>query len=180
MRSLKHSFALLVLLSAAAVLQPNASSAQTSEARKVNAAADSFYRMHVAHFGFPLEPDLRRLRPYLSPPLNSLLANEVRRMRRWSKQHPDEKPPVIEDLFVCNRSEVPWRFSVEGVKVDKGKANATVKFEYAEGGAVAQTCTVDATFVRLKGRWLLDNVAWPGSADLRKILSRKDYANVPE
>lgn len=178
MRSVKLSSLLLVLLSATA-LYPNVSTARTDEARRVTAAADSFYRMHIAHFGFPLEPDLKRLRPYLSPALNSLLANEVRRMRAWSKQNPDQKPPVIEDLFVCNRSEVPQRFSVEGVKVDKGKANATVKFEYVEGGAVVQTCDVDATFVRLKGKWLLDNVAWAGSADLRTLLSRKEYANVP-
>ena len=179
MRSVKLSLIPLVLLSATA-LCPNASNAQTSEARRVTAAADSFYRMHVAHFGFPLEPDLKRLRPYLSPALNSLLADEVRRMRVWSKQNPGQKPPVIEDLFVCNRDDKPQKFSVGGVKVDKAKANATVRFVYEEGGRVVQTCDVDAAFVRLGGKWLLDNVAWPGSADLRKILSRKDYANVPE
>lgn len=181
MRSVKHSFVLLVLLSAAAVSHPNAtSSARTSEARRVTAAADAFYGMHVAHFGFPLEPDLKRLRPFLSPALNSLLANEVRRMREWSKQNPDLKPPVIEDLFVCNRYEVPQRFSVKGVKVEGRKARADVRFEYVEGGAVVQTCAVDATFVRLKGKWLLDNVSWAGSTDLRTLLSRKDYAGVPE
>lgn len=180
MRSVKHSFVLLVALLSAAALHPNASSAQTSEARKVTAAAESFYRMHVAHFGFPLEPDLKRLRPYLSPPLNSLLANEVRRMRRWGRQNPDQKPPVAEDLFVCNRYEVPQRFSVEGVKVEGVRARATVRFEYVEGGAVVQTCDVGATFVRHGGRWLLDNVAWPGGADLRTLLSRKNYARVPE
>lgn len=179
MRTLKRPLLLLVLLSASA-LQPDASSAQTSEARRVTAAADSFYRMHVAHFGFPLEPDLKRLRPYLSPSLNSLLARELRRMREWSKQNPDRKPPVIEDLFVCNRYEVPQRFEVGGVKVGGRSASATVRFEYVEGGAVVQSCTVDATFVRLKGKWLLDNVAWAGSADLRTLLSRKDYGTVPE
>lgn len=179
MQSVKLSLLSLVLLSATA-LCPNAASAQTSEARRVAAAADSFYRMHVAHFGFPLEPDLRRLRPYLSPALNSLLAREVRRMRAWSRQNPDQKPPVIEDLFVCNRSEAPRKFGVGGVKVDKGKGSATVRFEYVEGGAVVQTCNVDATFVRRRGKWLLDNVAWAGSADLRTLLSRKDYENVPD
>ena len=178
MRSVKLSALLLVLLFTAA-LHPNATSAQTSEARRVTAAADSFYRMHVAHFGFPLEPDLRRLRPYVSPALNSLLANEVRRMRAWSRRNPDEKPPVIEDLFVCNNADAPQKFSVGGVKVEGSRANATVKFVYEEGGRVVQTCDVNATFVRLKRRWLLDNVAWPGSADLRTLLSRKDYENVP-
>ena len=176
MRSLKRPLLLLVLLSASA----SHANAQTPEARAVSAAADSFYRMHVAHFGFPLEPDLKRLRPYLSPALNSLLANEVRRMRVWSRRNPGEKPPVIEDLFVCNRDEVPQRFGVEGVKVERGRGHATVKFEYVEGGRVVQTCAVEATFVRLKRKWLLDNVSWPGSADLRRLLSRKDYAKVPE
>jgi hypothetical protein len=168
---------LLALLSA--LVCANAAPAQTPEARRVSAAADAFYRMHVAHFGFPLEPDLKRLRPYLSPALNSLLRNEVRRMREWSAKNPDQKPPVVEDLFVCNRYEVPQRFGVGGAKVSGGTALATVRFEYVEGGAVVQTCTVDATFVRLRGRWLLDNVAWAGSADLKTLLSRKDYAVVP-
>jgi hypothetical protein len=135
--------------------------------------------MHVAHFGFPLEPDLKRLRPYLSPSLNTLLAGEVRRMRAWSAKNPDQKPPVIEDLFVCNRYEVPQRFGVEGAKARGRRAVATVSFEYVEGGAVVQRCTVEATFVRLRGRWLLDNVAWPGTTDLRTLLSRKVYETVP-
>ncbi len=176
MRSLKRPLLLLVLLSASA----SYTHAQTPDTRAVSAAADSFYRMHVAHFGFPLEPDLKRLRPYLSPSLNSLLANEVRRMRAWSKRNPDEKPPVIEDLFVCNNADTPRKFSVEGVKVEGDRGHATVKFEYVEGGRVVQTCAVEATFVRLKRKWLLDNVSWPGSADLRKLLSREDYAKVPE
>lgn len=179
MRSLKLSSLLLALLFTAA-LYPNASSAQTSEARRVTAAANSFYRMHVAHFGFPLEPDLKRLRPYVSPALNSLLANEVRRMRAWSRRNPDLKPPVIEDLFVCNNADTPQKFSVEGVKVEGRRAHATVRFVYEEGGRVVQTCDVNATFLRLKRKWLLDNVAWPGSADLKTLLSRKDYENVPQ
>ncbi len=178
-RTGKHSAVLLALLLLAAFVLPNIVSAQTPEARRVTSAADSFYRMHVAHFGFPLEPDLKRLRPYLSPSLNSLLRNEVLRMRAWSARNPDQKPPVIEDLFVCNRYEAPQRFGVEGTKIEGRKAVATVKFEYVEGGAVVQTCTTDATFVRLRGKWLLDNVAWPGSADLRTLLSRKDYEAVP-
>jgi hypothetical protein len=178
MRSLKRPSLLLVLFFISA-LHPHTSSAQTSEARRVTAAADSFYRMHAAHFGFPLEPDLKRLRPYVSPTLNALLAGEVRRMREWSKRNPDQKPPVIEDLFVCNRYDKPQKFSVEGVKVEGSRADATVKFVYEEGGRVVQTCDVDATFVRLRGRWLLDNVAWPGSADLRTLLSRRDYEKVP-
>src|SRR5688500_15353305 len=179
MRSGKQSSVLpallLLLLLGAAFALPGGARAQTSAARGVRRAANSFYRMHVAHFGFPLEPDLKRLRPYLSPSLNSLLANEVRRMRAWSARHPDQKPPVIEDLFVCNRDEVPQRLGVRSVKAGGGRAVATVEFVYVEGGAVVQRCTVAATFVRLKGRWLLDNVAWEGSADLRTLLSRKDY-----
>jgi hypothetical protein len=171
---------LLVLLVLVVHGSTNGGYAQTSQSREVKAAATSFYRMHIAHFGFPLEDDLKRLNPSLSPELSSLLANELRRMREWSAKNPDQKPPVIEDLFVCNRYEAPQKFRVLGTKFSGGKALATVKFEYIEGGKVIASCEVEATFVRPNRKWLLDNADWEGTSDLRTLLSRKDYTVVPE
>ena len=179
MRIKRRALILLVLPVFIVVAYANVSEAQTSENREVKAAAKSFYRMHVANFGFPLEPDLKRLRPYLSPGLNALLANELRRMREWSAKNPDMKPPIQEDLFVCNRYEVPQRFQVLRAKLMGRKFLATVKFDYLEAGRVIDSCEVEATFIRLKGRWLLDNVDWDKTPDLRTMLSRGDYAVVP-
>lgn len=179
MRVNKHPLTLAALLVLAITGQASLGRAQTSDVRGAEAAARSFYRMHVTHFGFPLEPDLARLRPYLSRELNSLLANEVRRMREWSAKNPDMKPPVMDDLFVCNRYEKPQRFRIGGTKLVGRKALVRVKFEYLESGKMIDSCEVEATFVRLKGRWLLDNAAWDGTPDLRTLLSRKDYAVVP-
>ena len=155
--------------------------AQTSasSASKVKAAAERFYRVHVANFGFPLEPDLKRLRPYLSPELHSLIANEIRRMWIWSAKNPDMKPPIQEDLFICNRYEEPQRFRVVGANVVGRRALVIVNFDYIADGKVIDSCLVEATFIRLKGRWLLDNVDWDETPDLRTLLSRKDYAAVP-
>lgn len=176
----KFHVLVLVALSVIALGHSRPGSAQTSETRGVTAAANAFYRMHVAHFGFPLEADLKRLRPYLTPELNSLLANELRRMREWSEKNPDMKPPVQEDLFVCNRYEVPQRFSIMKARATGRTALVTLKFEYIAEGKVIDSCEVDATFIRLKREWLLDNTNWEGSADLRTLLLRKDYDVVPK
>jgi hypothetical protein len=175
MRINKH----LIILGVMVIVQASVSYAQTSEARRVKSAAQAFYRMHVAHFGFPLEPDLKRLRPYLSPELNSLLANELRRMREWSLKNPDMKPPVMEDLFICNRYEKPQRFRIVEARPMGRRALVRAKFEYLENGQVIDSCEVEGTFIRLKGKWLLDNVDWDETPDLRTLLSRKDYALVP-
>ena len=169
----------LLILIAIVIVQASVSSAQTSEVRRVKTAAKSFYRVHVAHLGFPLEPDLKRLRPYLSPELNSLLANEVRRMREWSAKNPDMKPPIIEDLFICNRYESPQRFRIISVNPMGRTALVKIKFEYVENGRMIDSCEVEATFIRLKGKWLLDNADWAETPDFRTLLSRKDYAVVP-
>jgi hypothetical protein len=169
----------LLILVAVVIVQASVSFAQTLEVRRVKTAAQSFYRMHVAHFGFPLEPDLKRLRPYLSPELNSLLANEVRRMREWSAKNPDLKPPIAEDLFICNRYEVPQRFRITGVKPMGRTALVRIKFEYVENGRMIASCEAEATFIRLKVKWLLDNADWDETPDLRTLLSRKEYVVVP-
>lgn len=177
----KSYFLVLVALSAiGVVVHARSSFGQTSESKSVEAAAKAFYQMHVAHFGFPLEPDLNRLRPYLTPELNSLLAGELRRMKEWSAKNPDMKPPVQEDLFVCNRYEVPQRFHIMKANPMGKKALVTVKFEYIVSGKIIDSCEVEAAFIRLRGKWLLDNAAWEGTGDLRTLLQRKDYEVVPK
>jgi hypothetical protein len=180
MRAKSYFLVLMVLSAIGAVVYARSSLAQTSESRSVEAAAKAFYQMHVKHFGFPLEPDLKRLRPYLSPELNSLLANELRRMKEWSEKNPDMKPPVQEDLFVCNRYEVPQRFHIMRANPMGRKALVTVKFEYIASGKIIDSCEVEASFIRLNGKWLLDNADWEGTADLRTLLERKDYDVVPK
>ena len=176
----KIHFLVLMVLSVIAVAHSVPSFAQTSETRGATAAAQSFYRMHVAHFGFPLEADLERLHPYLSPELKSLLEIELRRMKELSQKNTDMKPPVQEDLFVCNRYEVPHRFRIMRAKANGKKTLVTVKFEYIADGKVIDNCEVDATFIRLKREWLLDNTNWEGSTDLKTLLLRKDYDVVPK
>jgi hypothetical protein len=157
-------------------------SAQNSGARnrQVKAAAESFYRTHLSRFGFTFEPDIRRLRPYLSPNLSLLLKREVQRMRDWSVKNPNLKPPVIEDVFVCNHYEKPQNFRVLKTSGNGRDASATIKFNYIEKGKVVDKCNVDAKFVHIKGKWLLNNVIFESGPDLLTLLSRQDYHILPE
>lgn len=157
-------------------------SAQNSGARnrQVKAAAESFYRIHVSHFGFTFESDLVRLRPYLSPNLSQLLKRELRRMTDWSKKNLNMKPPVIEDVFVCNHYEKPQNFRVIKTRLSGQNALATLRFNYIERGRVIDKCNVDAKFVRIRGKWLLDNVVFESGPDLITLLSRQNYEILPE
>ena len=157
----------------------NAAFAQNSDNQKAKAAAQTFYKKYLPTFGYPYESDLRKLRPLLSRNLYSLLANEVKRMRAWTAKNPNDKPPVIDDLFVCNHEEPAARFRVGDAVLDGKTAVVTTRFDYSEKGKVYETCKTKSSFVQTGGRWLLDNVAFDEDVDLKTLLSRKEYDVLP-
>jgi hypothetical protein len=101
-------------------------------------------------------------------------------MRDWSEKNPNLKPPVIEDVFVCNHYEKPQNFQVLKTSDNGRGALATVRFNYIEKGKVVDKCSVDAKFIRVKGKWLLDNVIFEDDADLITLLSRQNYEVLPK
>ncbi len=154
--------------------------AQTSDEQKAQAAAQTFYKKYLPMFGYPSESGLRNLRPLLSQNLSELIANELRRMRVWSAKNKDEKPPVIDDLFLCNHEEPATNFRVGEAVVTNGTAIITINFDYAEKGKVYATCRTKSSFVNKNGKWLLDNIAFDEGVDLKTLLSRKEYDVLPQ
>ena len=96
------------------------------------AAATTFYRKYLPHFGFWFEPDLKALHPYISPRLYALLRLENQRLDSWAAQNPDLKPPVIGDLFTCNAHEHPQRFRVGTARAIGSGVAVDVRFELIE------------------------------------------------
>lgn len=157
----------------------SAAFSQNSDAQKAKAAAQIFYKNYLPMFGYPSESDLRKLRPYLSQNLSALISNEMRQMRVWSAKNKDEKPPVIDDLFLCNHEESPAKFRVGEAVMTNGTAVVTTSFDYIEKGKVYAMCQTKSSFVNKNGKWLLDNIAFDEGVDLKTLLSRKEYDVLP-
>jgi hypothetical protein len=155
--------------------------AQTGENQAgARAAAATFYRKYLPHFGLPSGPDLKALHPYLSPRLYALLRFENQRLDSWAAQNPDLKPPIVSDLFTCNSYEHPQRFKVGTARAIGSGVAVDVRFELDWHNRVVQRCKVTPYFVFLKGKWLLDDVFYYQDVDLKTLLSRKDYWGLPE
>ena len=153
---------------------------QSSEQQKAKAAAQTFYKKYLPMFGYPSESDLGKLRPHLSRNLSALIANERRRMRLWTAKNKDEKPPVIDDLFLCNHEEPATSFRVGEAVVTNKVAVVTTSFDYAEKGKVYATCQTKSSFIDENGKWLLDNIAFDEGVDLKTLLSREKYDELPD
>ncbi len=78
--------------------------------KSAEVAARAFYKKYLPLFGYPSASGLRPLRPFLSGSLYSSIRYERERMKIWSAINLGDKPPDIEDLFVCNHYEPPTRF----------------------------------------------------------------------
>lgn len=154
--------------------------AQNSDNQRAKAAAQTFYEKYAPTFGYPYEPGLHKLRPLLSRDLYSLIGSEIRRMRLWTAKNPQEKPPVIDDLFICNHEEPAASFRVGEAIIKNKTAVVTTYFDYSEKGKVYATCKTESSFVQKGGRWLLDNIAFDEGVDLKTLLSRKKYDVLPQ
>ena len=54
------------------------------------------------------------------------------------------------------------------------------RFDLIEHNKVVDSCRATPYFVFLKGKWLLDNVFYYQDVDLKTLLSRKGYWDLPE
>ena len=165
---------ILLTIFIALVVCGNSAFAQTSDSQKAKAAAQTFYKKYLPDFGYPYESDLRKLRPLISRNLYSLIAYEIKRMRAWTAKNPNDKPPVTDDLFVCNHEEPAARFRIGEIIINNKTAVVTTYFDYREKGKIYETCKTKSSFVQTGGRWLLDNIAFDEDVDLKTLLSRKE------
>jgi hypothetical protein len=147
--------------------------------KSVKIAAAAFYKKYLPQFGYPSQSELRRLRPLLSGSLYSLIKYEMERMKTWTAKNPNDKPPVSEDLFLCNHDEPATNFRVGKVTFGQRAATAVVYFDYAENKKIYATCQIESSFIRVGGKWLLDNVVFEKGVDLQDLLSRKEYDVLP-
>ena len=121
-------------------------------------AASEFYTLIVREdpSGLPDEAEMRLFRPRLSRGLRTLFARAYREQARAMREHPDEKPPLVEGcLFSCS-FEGPKQFKVGGTKISGRFAYVAVEQGSEPGAGPAWTDTL--VLVKERGRWLVWDV----------------------
>jgi len=151
-------------LLAAAALCGTRAAAQQQSPREV---ASEFYTLVVREdpSGLPDEAEMRRLRPYLSSGLRTLFARAYAERARAAREHPDEKPPLVEGcLFSCS-FEGPKQFKVGRPRVSGRFAYVAVEQGSEPEASARWTDTL--VLVRERGRWLVWDVRMGCTWDFR-------------
>lgn len=147
------------------------------------AAAKTFYHFERARSDAFTRRGVAARKPYLSPELYSLFQKELRREDEYLKKNPTDKP-YFGDGF-------PFQPYDEACKVGRRSLHKTLKIDpaFEKGDRAAVTATFafpapckdpDATtytigLVKVRGRWLIDDVNFGEDRSLKQDLNRKDY-----
>ncbi len=126
-RLLKSGLALLLLLSAAL--------ANPSEKASLKEVAARFYRTLHKHkiSGLPNAQEAKLLAPFLSPELQKLMHVAKRKQAKFSKEHPDEKPPWIEGDLFSSSFEGAHGSRIGTPVLQDARAEVTVHLFYRDG-----------------------------------------------
>lgn len=130
-------------------------------------AASEFYALVVREdpSGLPDEAEMRLFRPRLSRGLRTLFARAYREQARARREHPDEKPPLVDGcLFSCS-FEGPKRFKVGRPRLSGRFAYVAVEQGSEPGASAAWTDTL--VLVKERGRWLVWDVRMGCTWDFR-------------
>ncbi len=159
----RFHFSLVVGLLVAPLLCGARAAAQQSP-REV---ASEFYTLIVREdsSGLPDEAEMRLLRPYMSRALLSLFERAGREQARAVREHPDEKPPLVEGCLFSCAFEGPKRFSVGRPRVSGRFAYVAVEQRAEPGQNVEWTDTL--VLVKERGRWLVWDVRMGCKWDFR-------------
>ena len=167
-------------LSTILVLVAIAAPAAATPPRTPEAAVEAFYRFHFAKrdLMYLCRESVARERAWLTPKLHDLLVHELDRydVAAAANGGPQNyKPFIAGDVFT--HSEGPAdTFRVGGAERSGQTARVRVVAvwsEDSEDGAREVGMTV--VVVRVRGKWLVDNVLYDDGDDLVDLLSRPDY-----
>lgn len=129
--------------------------------------AKGFYALVVSEdpSGLPDDAEMRLFRPYLSRDLRTLFARARTVQARAAREHPDEKPPLVEGCLFSCAFEGPKRFSVGRPKVSGRFAYVAIRQDAGPGENAEWTDTL--VLVKEGGRWLVWDVRMGCKWDFR-------------
>ncbi|MBV9241187.1 MAG: hypothetical protein JO314_04180 [Acidobacteria bacterium] len=124
--------------------------------------------------------NLNIYRQWITPSLYRVLLREFIREERESKLHPDEKPYFGDGMQFgarkeyCARNGVqyPQQFAVRRVQFVRGSAIVPAAFFYNKACDSGDPVVFKFKLVRVRGKWLIDDVDYGDGGELRKDMPK--------
>jgi hypothetical protein len=146
------------------------------------AAAKAFYAYDRAHPQVFNRRNIEARKRWFDAALYRLFLKELDREREFLKQNPTDKPYFGDGLpfqptdELCEARGRKYRRQVQfgTVTVKEGSGNVDVIFVYPKACKIIPVLyTLHLT--KAKGRWLIEDVLYPGSKTLLEVLGRREY-----
>jgi len=126
-------------------------------------------RFYAAYFdtrpsGLPTEAELKILSPYFTSQLTALFVSARKYQADYRKQHPDDKPPLIEGDLFSSLFEGPTGFEVGPVEEMDQRSKVIVRFSYVDPRTPKDVFRwKDAVIVRRQGnRLVIEDIEFLG------------------
>ncbi|WP_140919247.1 DUF3828 domain-containing protein [Limnobaculum xujianqingii] len=144
-------------------------------------AAQKFYSQYFASgsTGLPTDSQLATFKPYISAELYQSLEHAKKRQLDEIKQHPDEKPSLVDSDLFSSLFEGPSSVDIPSIPVLPGANNVTLQanFTRTEQGKDILHWTDEIKMVKQNDSWVIDDLVYKGNwefaakSTLRKALS---------
>lgn len=145
--------------------------------------AQKFYSQYFANgsAGLPTDTQLTTFKPYISTELYQSLEDAKKRQQNEIKQHPDEKPSLIDGDLFSSLFEGPTSVDIPSIPVLPSANNVTLQanFTRTEQGKDILHWTDEIKMIKQNDSWVIDDLVYKGNWDfaakstLKKVLSDK-------
>jgi len=151
----------LVVLLAACAGAPAPSMQQCPDAVTAEGAVCTFYARYLAlrPSGLPTTEQQTVFAPWLSAPLEQRLSVARAVQSEFRRQHPNEKPPLVDGCLFASLFEGPTAYSVGSASRAGAVTRVPVQFRYGE---TAQWQDV-VVLTREHGRFVIDDIEFAGA-----------------
>jgi hypothetical protein len=141
-------------------------------------AANRFYRTYLKlnPRGLPTEEEMKAFGPLFTAELLELISAARHEQQKFIREHPDQKPPLIEGNLFASNYEGVSSFSRGTPTYNDDKASNPVYLEYREGKSIGRWIDV-IVLERANKEWrvwdIFLNAPWPfrSGPNLRAMLS---------
>lgn len=155
---------LIVIGLSIVVLLAASSSTEAQTATSPSAVTDSFYKKYIAYKmqGLPTEKQVKILAPLFSKDIMAMIAADRVQQKKFSKEHPEEKPPWIEGDLFSSLIEGATSYSLGKSRVEKTRAEVDVHLVYKyKSDATEWMDTVVLT--KTNGKWVINDILFKGN-----------------
>jgi hypothetical protein len=146
------------------------------------AAVRSFYAFDRSHSQVFNRTNIDARKRWLNDKLYNLLLKELDREREYLKQNPTDKPHFgdglpfqpLDETCEVNGQKYRRQLQFGTVRIKESIGNVDVSFVYPKACKI-EPVLFGIHLIRVKGRWLIENVLYSGDKTLIEDLERTEY-----